>query len=61
MEFTVEFYEMADGTKPAKSFIRSLSRKTMREKIYRALSLLEEFGTSLRNLFRSLSEEGFLS
>lgn len=47
MSYEVEYYEMADGTKPAEDFIRSQNVK-MRAKIYTMLEFLEEKGPELR-------------
>ena len=43
----IEFYKTADGKSPAEEFIDSQNSK-MRNKIYRAMNMLEDFGTSLR-------------
>lgn len=46
-EFTVEFYDLPDGTEPAKEFILSLDVK-MRAKMLRTVELLAHNGTELR-------------
>lgn len=45
--FTVEFYETADGKSPIDDFIKSQPRK-MQAKIFRSLQLLSEYGNELR-------------
>ena len=50
MDYTVEYYEQADGTRPAEDFILSLDLK-MRAKIFAALELLEMKGPGLRETF----------
>jgi phage-related protein len=45
--FTVEFYQLPDGSEPAKDFIISLNAN-MRMKAVYTLSILEEFGNTLR-------------
>lgn len=56
MAYTVEYYEMEDGTKPAEEFILSQDRK-MQAKIFSMLELLEIKGPELREPFsRSLGD-----
>ncbi len=43
----VEYYELSDGTEPAKDFINSLD-VGMKNKMFREIELLEAFGTELR-------------
>jgi len=45
--FNVDFYDLADGTKPAGDFLLGLPMK-MRAKITRTISMLESGGTALR-------------
>ena len=46
-KFDVDFYDLADGTKPARDFLLSLPMK-MRAKITRTIAMLESSGTDLR-------------
>lgn len=50
MGYTVEYYELEDGTRPAEDFILSQDKK-MRAKIFSALELLELKGPELREPF----------
>ena len=43
----VEFYKFEDGTNPIDPYLDGLNPK-MRAKVFRAMALLEEFGTDLR-------------
>ncbi len=47
MEFTVAFYEKADGTRPAAEFLSSLEPK-MRAKMLRTIQMLQNLGFDLR-------------
>ena len=47
MDFMVEYYEKADGSRPAEEFILSQDNK-MQAKIFAALELLELKGPALR-------------
>ena len=47
MDFMVEYYEKADGSRPAEEFILSQDNK-MQAKIFAALELLELKGQALR-------------
>ena len=47
MSYTVEYYEKADGTRPAEEFILSQDTK-MRAKIFTMLEFLESRGPELR-------------
>lgn len=56
MSYTVEYYEMADGTKPAEDFILAQDKK-MRAKLLTMLEFLEEKGPELREPYsRSLGD-----
>lgn len=57
MDYTVEYYELEDGTRPAEGFILSLDLK-MRAKIFAALELLEIKGPGLREPFSKSLEDG---
>ena len=56
-EYQVEFYEMPDGTKPLKNYLKELAPK-LRAKIYRAIDMLEENGPELREPTSKLLREG---
>ena len=45
--FTVEFYELPNGKRPAEEFIESLDAK-MRVKAIDSIDILQEYGTRLR-------------
>lgn len=45
--FDVDFYQLPNGEKPVEKFLNSLDRK-MRAKALHSLSILEEFGNTLR-------------
>lgn len=45
--FDVEFYRLPDGTRPVEIFLDSLNEK-MRAKAVYSISILEEFGNTLR-------------
>ena len=47
MEFNVTFYDLPDGTEPAKEFLDSLDDK-MRAKMLRAIDALAVYGYELR-------------
>ncbi len=47
MNYTVEYYELEDGTRPAEEFILSQDKK-MQAKIFLSLELLEGMGPELR-------------
>ncbi|MCD8254581.1 MAG: type II toxin-antitoxin system RelE/ParE family toxin [Oscillospiraceae bacterium] len=53
----IEFFELADGNKPAAEFIDSLDDKT-EAKMLRMLDLLEEHGGQLREPFSKALEDG---
>ena len=46
--FEVEFYSLADGTKPVGQFIKSIEDDKLRAKVIRSIKLLETFGSVLR-------------
>ena len=46
-KFDVTFYDLADGTEPAKDFILALPLK-IRAKVYRAVDMLKDNGVDLR-------------
>lgn len=45
--FTIEFYQLPNGKKPVEKFLDSLNQK-MRAKAIYGLSILEEYGNTLR-------------
>lgn len=45
--FDVDFYQLPDGEKPVETFLNSLDKK-MRAKALYGISILEEFGNTLR-------------
>ena len=55
--FKVEFYDKANGIKPAKDFITGLPPK-MRAKILRVISILEVNGSELREPYSKHLDEG---
>jgi len=58
-EYSVEYFENENGEKPAKEFIDSLSPKG-RAKIARLLTMIEEFGVSIREPYpKKLQDEIF--
>lgn len=57
MSYTVEYYEMEDGTKPAEEFILAQDVK-MRAKIFTMLEFLESMGPNLREPYSKLLEDG---
>ena len=56
-DFDVKFYDLADGTKPAKDFVLELPKK-MRAKVYRAIDMLEENGSELREPYSKHLNDG---
>lgn len=58
-EFQIEFYEMSDGTEPAKDFISSLDTK-MRAKVLRTVALLGSSGPFLREPYSKPLDDGIL-
>lgn len=56
-EFQIEFYEMSDGTEPAKEFILSLDTK-MRAKVLRTVLLLGDSGPALREPYSKPLDDG---
>lgn len=57
MQYTVEFYETADGKTPVEDFLLSLDRK-MRAKVIHLIDLLEEKGISMREPYTKPLEDG---
>lgn len=57
MDYTVEYYEQEDGTRPAEEFILSQDKK-MQAKLFLALEFLEEKGPALREPFSKPLGEG---
>jgi len=57
LQFNVDFYNKADGSKPAMDFMLNLPMK-MRAKITRTISLLESGGTDLREPHSKHLEDG---
>ena len=55
--FQVEYYEKQDGSIPVEEFLLSQDLK-MRTRIYRLLSLLEEFGNTLREPYSKSLTDG---
>lgn len=55
--FDVEFYRLPDGTKPVEKFLDSLSAK-MRAKAVYSISILEEFGNTLREPYSKPMGDG---
>ena len=56
-EFDVKFYDLSDGSKPAKDFVLGLPPK-MRTKVYRAIDMLETNGSDLRELYSKHLNDG---
>ena len=56
-QFTVEFYEDADGDKPVEEFLLSLDVK-MRAKLLGILEILQEKGNLLREPYSKHLEDG---
>ena len=56
-KFEVEYFEKQDGSIPVEEFLLSQDLK-MRAKIYRLLSLLEEFGNTLREPYSKSLKDG---
>ena len=56
-EFDVKFYDLADGTEPAKDFVLALPPK-MRAKVYRAIDMLEDNGVDLREPYSKHLSDG---
>lgn len=57
MAYTVEYYEKADGTRPAESFILAQDVK-MRAKIFMMLEFLESKGPALREPYSKALGDG---
>jgi phage-related protein len=56
-DFEVKFYDLADGTKPARDFVSGLPKK-MRAKVYRAIDMLEDNGSDLREPYSKHLNDG---
>ena len=57
MDYTVEYYEKDNGSRPAEEFILSQDTK-MQAKIFAALELLESKGPALREPYSKVLEDG---
>lgn len=57
MNYSVEYYEKADGTRPAEEFILSQDNK-MQAKLFAALELLELQGPALREPYSKSLGDG---
>ena len=57
MNYEVEYYELADGSRPAEEFILAQDVK-MRAKIFLALEFLEERGPALREPYSKALGDG---
>jgi phage-related protein len=55
--FEVEFYELPDGEKPVKKFLDNLDNK-MRSKAVSSLTILAEFGNTLREPYSKAMGNG---
>ena len=55
--FTVEFYELPNGKRPAEEFIESLDAK-MRVKAIDSIDILQEYGTRLREPYSKSLGDG---
>jgi phage-related protein len=56
-EFEVNFYDKADGTEPAKDFLKSLDAK-MRAKMARTINILQANGEKLREPYSKSLDGG---
>jgi phage-related protein len=56
-EFEAVFYSKIDGTEPAKDFLNSLDTK-MLAKMARVIVMLQKNGTTLREPYSKLLEDG---
>ena len=56
-EFDVRFYDLADGSKPARDFILGLPPK-MRAKVLRLIDMLETNGSELREPYSKHLDDG---
>ena len=56
-KYDVIFYDLADGSEPAKDFLLSLDVK-MRAKMFRTIDLLAENGSDLREPYSKALEDG---
>ena len=57
LKFEVDFYDLADGTKPAKHFIEELPPKMM-AKVLRAVNMLRINGSELREPYSKHLDDG---
>jgi phage-related protein len=57
LKFDVDFYDLADGTKPAETFIESLPPKMM-AKVLRAVHMLRINGSELREPYSKHLDDG---
>lgn len=57
MNYSVEYYETEDGTRPAEAFILDQDKK-MQAKIFMVLELLEEMGPALRLPYSENLQDG---
>lgn len=57
IETDIKFYDLPDGTKPAKDFVLELSPK-MRAKVLRVIDLLQSNGTDLRGPYSKHLTDG---
>ena len=58
MDYAVEYYEQADGTRPAEEFILAQDKK-MQAKLFLVLEFLEERGPALREPYSKPLGDGF--
>ena len=58
--FSVDFYQLHDGTKPVGQFIRSIEDQKLKAKVLRGLKLLETYGNKLREPDSKALEDGIL-
>jgi len=56
-EFDVKFYDLSDGSKPARDFVLGLPPK-MRTKVFRVIDMLETNGTDLREPYSKYLNDG---
>ena len=54
----VVFFEYKEGSYPARDFIVSIKDKKLRNKTFRTIELLSEFGTDLREPYSKSLEDG---
>lgn len=56
-QISVEFYNLPDGSEPAKEFLKSLDPK-MKAKMFRTIELLETNGRDLRMPYSEFLDDG---